>query len=96
VKKTVFLGFINKYFPPFWQNLSKDLSRIIPFAYTPLPIEIEMKSLYSSDRNQYHSSQILSEVIDRMPDSGEKIVGITNVDIFIPILTFLFGEDQLS
>lgn len=96
MKKTVFLGFINKYFPPFWQNLGKDLNRIIPFSYIPLPIEIEMKTLYSSDRNQYHSSHILSAVIDRLPDNGEKIIGITNVDIFIPILTFLFGEAQLS
>lgn len=31
-----------------------------------------------------------------MPKNGEKIVGITDVDIFIPILTFLFGEAQLS
>jgi archaemetzincin len=95
VKKTVYLGFINKYVPPFWRNLRKDLTRIIPFSYTPLTIEMELKPFYSPDRNQYNSSNILSEIIDRLPENGEKIIGITNVDIFIPILTFLFGEAQL-
>ena len=96
MKNSVYLGFINNYFPPLWQNLEKDLSRIIPYPYTAISLEIEMNSFYSSKRNQYNSSFILSEVIDRLPKDGEKIIGITDVDIYIPILTFLFGEAQLS
>lgn len=96
MKKSVYLGFINKYFPPYWKNLERDLHQVISLPYLPLPIEIEMKSSYSSDRNQYNSSMILAEIIKRLPDNGEKIIGITDADIFIPILTFLFGEAQLS
>ncbi len=52
--------------------------------------------VYSVDRNQYHSTFLLAQIIKHLPENGDKIIGITQVDIFIPILTFLFGEAQLN
>lgn len=47
-------------------------------------------------RNQYHSTAILQKLSDQVPPHGLKVVGIADVDLFIPILTYVFGEAQLG
>ena len=48
------------------------------------------------ERNQYHSSAIIEHLAARHGTSGELLVGVTDVDLYIPILTFVFGEAQLG
>ncbi len=48
-------------------------------------------------RRQQHSSRPLLEwLVARVPDEGAKLLGVTDVDLFIPVLTFVFGEAQLG
>jgi len=51
---------------------------------------------YDPARNQYNSSGLLLELIDDVPPETLKILGVTQLDLFIPIFTFLFGEAQLN
>ncbi|HSN89711.1 MAG TPA: peptidase M54 [Anaeromyxobacteraceae bacterium] len=46
-------------------------------------------------RRQWSSTGILRWLLERAPD-GAKVLGLTDVDLFIPILTFVFGEAQLG
>ncbi len=46
-------------------------------------------------RNQYSSGEILKWLLPLAPEGG-KVLGITDRDLFIPILTYVFGEAQLS
>lgn len=92
----IYIAFINGYFPPFWKNLAGDLHHCLPYPFERFVINIDLKIFYSLDRNQYHSTLLLAQLLKFLPEDGEKIVGITDVDIFIPILTFLFGEAQLG
>jgi archaemetzincin len=47
-------------------------------------------------RNQHSSTQILKWLNGARPRHALKILGITDVDLFIPILTFVYGEAQLD
>ena len=47
-------------------------------------------------RKQHASGKVLKFLLDRGPGPGTKVVGITDQDLFIPILTFVFGEAQLG
>lgn len=47
-------------------------------------------------RDQYHSTAILEKLASTSPPSATKIVAITHVDLFIPILTHVYGEAQLA
>ncbi|MDH3216806.1 MAG: archaemetzincin family Zn-dependent metalloprotease [Candidatus Krumholzibacteria bacterium] len=47
-------------------------------------------------RNQYNSTILLAELLQELPSKHAKIIGITEVDLFIPVLTFVFGEAQLN
>jgi len=51
---------------------------------------------YDPSRNQYHSTLILGRLVEKRPTDAHRILGVTNVDLFIPILTFVFGEAQLG
>lgn len=94
--KKVYLAFINWHRPAFWENLARDLKKSIPNDFAYLDIKLDLQLYYSEERHQFHSTLILSKILNFLPDDGVKIVGITDVDIYIPILTFLFGEAQLD
>jgi archaemetzincin len=53
-------------------------------------------SLHDPASNQHNSSGLLLQLISDTPPDTFKILGITELDLFIPIFTFLFGEAQLN
>ncbi len=49
------------------------------------------------ERRRQHSSRgVLAWLGARLPAPGSRVIGLTDVDLFIPILTFVFGEAQLD
>ena len=47
-------------------------------------------------RGQYNSTLLLAQLLRGLGDEPERVLGVTSVDLFIPVLTFVFGEAQLS
>jgi archaemetzincin len=47
-------------------------------------------------RGQHLSTRILRWILTDLPTGAQKILGITDVDLFIPVLTFVFGEAQVG
>jgi archaemetzincin len=47
-------------------------------------------------RKQYHSTPILETLAILAPPTAIKVLAITKVDLFIPILTHVYGEAQLG
>lgn len=58
--------------------------------------KINLAKAFDLSRQQYNSSQILLQLIARPPADAVKILGVAEVDMFIPILTYIFGEAQLD
>jgi archaemetzincin len=58
--------------------------------------EIDLAPYYSSDRKQYHSTEILRQLLPFAKGNMHHVLGIMDEDIYIPILTFVFGEAQLE
>lgn len=61
-----------------------------------ISLTIDTDSLYSNERRQYYSTGFLEQSISQTPDINGKIILITELDIYVPVLTFLFGEAQLK
>jgi archaemetzincin len=53
-----------------------------------------LQESYSYSRNQYLVSPFLSVI--PLPDSGNRILGVVDVDIFAPGLNFVFGIADIS
>jgi len=49
-----------------------------------------------AERQQYHSSEILAAMQRHVQRDTWKLLGVTSHDLYIPILTFVFGEAQVG
>lgn len=58
--------------------------------------KIDVKEAFDTNRGQYNSSLILRQLIAHPPGDAEKVLAVVEVDLFIPILTFVFGEAQVG
>jgi archaemetzincin len=78
------------------QTLCGGISPCLPFACEVLPAELNPAPAYHAERQQYHSSDILErmQALVRPPDW--RLLGVTGVDLYIPILKYIFGEAQVG
>lgn len=49
-----------------------------------------------AERQQYHSSEILASMQRYIHSNTWRLLGVTQLDLYIPILTFVFGEAQMG
>lgn len=55
----------------------------------------DIEFAFSYDRRQYNSTVILERLSDLAPADSLKVIALCEKDLFIPILTYVFGEAQL-
>ena len=91
------------YFAPIWKAHPSTLARLQRHVATVLDSHtalhdptLDLQSTFDSDRGQYNSSKILLALLQSLPQKDAKFIGIVDVDLFIPVLTFVFGEAQLD
>ena len=77
------------------QGLEQAIARTFQVS-TQIAPALPSSFAFDSSRNQYNSTSILTRLLENPPEGIFKILGVTNVDLFIPILTFVFGEAQLN
>ena len=51
---------------------------------------------FDTYRNQFNSTSLITALLERPVPPDAKIIGITSVDLFVPVLTYVFGEAQLG
>jgi archaemetzincin len=76
--------------------LSLSLPEILNAPCKVLEKEVALEPFYSNDRKQYHSTEILRQLLPFAKGKEQHILGIIDEDLYIPILTFVFGEAQLG
>ncbi|MFZ4620989.1 MAG: archaemetzincin family Zn-dependent metalloprotease [Bacteroidota bacterium] len=59
-------------------------------------LDTVVDSVLDESRGQYNSTEIIVELLRCYPGVHSKLVGITAVDLFVPVLTYVFGEAQLD
>ena len=65
----------------------------------PVTIEenhIDLSPFYSPGRRQYDANKLLSFISDSSASESAKVIGLFRVDLFIPILTYIFGQAMLD
>ncbi len=60
-----------------------------------LPAESDPAFAFNTTRQQYSSTEILAAIASRANPNGGRLLAVTPADLYIPILTFVFGEAQL-
>ena len=77
-------------------ELAAELARIFQVSCHVHEESLSADFAYDSARGQYHSTAILQRMEGLVSDPQVQILGLTGLDLFIPILTFVFGEAQLG
>jgi archaemetzincin len=57
--------------------------------------DLNVAAAYDTSRHQNNSTALLAQILDTA-DVSRKVIAVVDVDLFIPILTFVFGEAQLG
>jgi archaemetzincin len=55
-----------------------------------------MDFAYDAERRQYGSIPVLDMLLRRRPPDADKLLAVTERDLYIPVLTFVFGQAQLG
>ncbi|NUM60804.1 MAG: hypothetical protein HUU44_01480, partial [Ignavibacteriaceae bacterium] len=76
---------------PLLQNLIEELSKRFSSDIKVIDLKLNIDNFFSAERKQYFSTQIIAEAIKLTDKFDGKIVMLTDVDIFVPALTFIFG-----
>ncbi len=82
------------------KNLLESLSSALKNSFK-MPVLLSSNSFSLDEgmdplRAQFNSTWILSQLLNSQPEKSCKILGVTSVDLFIPVLTYVFGEAQLD
>lgn len=51
---------------------------------------------FDASRGQYNSRIVLGQLLRDLRPQSSRVLGVTGVDLFIPVLTYVFGEAQLD
>jgi len=78
------------------EKLRSDLQRILPFEIDLHRHSFDPEGTFDGSRGQYNSTKMLRLLLDDSSDLADYILGVASVDLFIPVLTFVYGEAQLD
>ncbi len=78
------------------EQLGPALSERFGIPWDVLGGPIATEPAFHAERRQYHSTEILARLQTLAGPESWRILGVTDFDLYIPILTFVFGEAQLG
>jgi archaemetzincin len=95
-ENSIIISPIGTFDPEITEPVKKEINRIFGFPALIVPVLEDVDFAFDSGRNQHHSTLILQQLEKSAPNFAMKVIAITKVDLFIPILTHVYGEAQLG
>jgi archaemetzincin len=78
------------------KTLAPALAESYGLSCRTLDAALNPQLAFHAERGQYHSSQLLHAMQTYATQGAWRVLGVTAVDLYIPILTFVFGEAQMG
>lgn len=78
------------------ERIAGNVSRIFSTNVHIVNGSLNLSHALDSSRGQYNSTALLAELLNTFSFGNAKYIAIVDVDLFIPVLTFVFGEAQLN
>jgi archaemetzincin len=75
-------------------RLAAALARVFQISCRVRTNRIDPEVAFDPARRQYHSTMLLQAMIPLA--GGARLLGVTDYDLYVPILTYVFGEAQLQ
>ncbi|MGC2475385.1 MAG: archaemetzincin [Candidatus Sulfotelmatobacter sp.] len=78
------------------ENLRATLSKRIRVECEIHPARLDPGPSYHAERQQFHSSELLQRMQTVILPNDWRLLAIADVDLYIPILKYVFGEAQIG
>ena len=78
------------------EAIAGEIERVFGYKTEIGPILQDLSFALDQNRQQYNSTLILDQLAAKIPANAVKVIAIAQVDLFIPILTHVYGEAQLG
>jgi len=77
------------------EHLAATLARTFRTPCRIRPETFDLSFARDEKRHQYYSTAILQK-LEKASDLDARVLGVTACDLYVPVLTFVFGEAQLD
>jgi archaemetzincin len=77
-------------------SIGREVQRIFGYRTEVVSLIAQLDFALNFERQQYYSTIILEKLTAVASARDVKLLGITTVDLFIPILTYVYGEAQIG
>ena len=78
------------------QDLCAAIPRSLSVKCEILPFSLDPAPSYHPERQQFHSSEILQRMQSLVRPKDWRFLAVTDADLYIPILKYVFGEAQMG
>lgn len=78
------------------EKISADIQDEFSFTVWQGRGNLDLGEFYDPARRQYNGSGLIKKVETEFADEKAKTIGLFSVDLFIPILTYIFGQAYLG
>lgn len=94
---TILIAPVGNFDQSLTDAIAAEFRRVFGFKTISKPFSGDLDFAFDPGRDQYHSTAILEKLAAAFPEErADKIFALTHVDLFIPILTYVYGEAQLG
>ena len=93
---SIHVAFADGRTPGWCDALLAGVADAFPHPVHTLAVPLDLTPCYVPGREQHHAALVLAALQRLRPDNGARVLGIVPVDLFIPVLTFVFGLAQLD
>lgn len=80
----------------FLKSVAEAVRNEFPLSVNIREGHLDLSEYYDPIRRQYNGIKLVHEVENAFSSDTAKTIGIFNVDLFIPILTYIFGQAFLN
>jgi archaemetzincin len=80
---------------PLLSSTASTLSRTLEVEVRLLPTLAEPEHAYSAVREQWLAPEYVKTLLAQCPPEPSWLLGLTEHDLFVPVLSFVFGQAQL-
>ncbi len=78
------------------EAITGEIQRVFGFSTAIDCVLQDLSFALDQNRHQHHSTMILEQLAANTPPRAIRVIAIAQVDLFIPILTHVYGEAQLG
>lgn len=78
------------------ERIAPDISREFSIPTRTKSGNLDLSEFYDPSRRQYNGTTLLKKIDNQFAIDSSKTLGIFNIDLFIPILTYIFGQAFLN